>query len=61
LADLARSEARYRALYEAIPDMLLQVDRQGLVLSYKPPRGFASAYPDDRYPNQYIQDLFPEH
>jgi PAS domain S-box len=61
LADLARSEARYRALYEAIPDMLLQVDRQGLVLSYKPPRGFASAYPDDRYLNQYIQDLFPEH
>lgn len=61
LADLARSEARYRALYEVIPDMILQVDRQGLILSYKPPKGFASAYPDDRYPNQYIQDLFPEH
>ncbi|MEN9223816.1 MAG: ATP-binding protein, partial [Thermostichus sp. BF3_bins_97] len=61
LTDLARSEACYRALYEAIPDMLLQVDRQGLIMSYKPPRGFTSAYPRDRYLNQYARDLFPEH
>ncbi|MCF2970158.1 PAS domain S-box protein [Synechococcus sp. Nb3U1] len=61
LADLARSEARYRALYEAIPDMLLQVDRQGLILSYKPPRGFAAAYESEQYLNHYAQDLFPEH
>ncbi|MCJ2542422.1 PAS domain-containing sensor histidine kinase [Thermostichus vulcanus] len=61
LEDLARSEARYRALYEAIPDMLLQVDRQGLILSYKPPRGFSTVYESDCYLNRYVRDLFPEH
>ncbi len=61
LAELAHSEARYRALYEAIPDMLLQVDRQGLIVSYKPPREFTSIYPNERYLNQYVQELFPKY
>ncbi|MEN9241618.1 MAG: PAS domain S-box protein [Thermostichus sp. DG02_3_bins_51] len=61
LADLAYSEARYRTLYEAIPDMILQVNREGLILSYKPPRDFTPCYPDDHYLNRYIRDLLPEH
>ena len=42
---LQESESRYRALYEAIPDMILEIAADGCILNCKPPRTFATLRP----------------
>ncbi|MCJ2543566.1 PAS domain-containing protein [Thermostichus vulcanus] len=56
---LRESELRYRALYEAIPDMILEVTRAGYILSCKAPHGFPTHYPAEAYVGRYGQELFP--
>ncbi len=56
---LRESELRYRTLYEAIPDMILEVTRAGYILSCKAPRDFSTRYPAEAYVGRYGQELFP--
>ncbi|MEN9231397.1 MAG: PAS domain S-box protein [Thermostichus sp. DG02_5_bins_236] len=57
---LRESELRYRTLYEAIPDMILEVTRAGYILGCKVPPGFPTRYPAEACVGRYMEELFPE-
>ncbi len=57
---LRESEARYRALYEAIPDMILEIAADGRILDCKPPRSFPTLHPPEFYIGRYLQEILPD-
>ncbi|MFS8970954.1 GAF domain-containing protein [Synechococcus sp. 'PEA 65AY6A-5F PE A'] len=57
---LAERERHYRQLLEALPDMLLRLDRQGRCLEFKPPSHFSVPHPPAYYLGKTPEELFPE-
>lgn len=53
------SEARHRALIDAIPDAMITVQRDGMVLKYKASSGQALPAPAHPGPRRRITDLLP--
>jgi PAS domain S-box-containing protein len=56
---LQESEARQRALLEAMPDLMFQMNRQGVYLSYRAPRSDALYVPASEFIGKRIQDVLP--
>ncbi len=56
---LRESESRYRALYEAIPDMILEIAADGRILDCKLPRFFPTLHPSEFYTGRYLQEVVP--
>ncbi|MFS8868521.1 PAS domain S-box protein [Synechococcus sp. H65.1] len=56
---LQESESRYRALYEAIPDMILEIAADGRILNCKPSRYFATLRPPQDYIGRRIEEILP--
>lgn len=57
---LAERERHYRQLLEALPDMLLRLDRQGRCLEFKPPSHFSVPHPPAYYLGKTPEELFPD-
>ncbi len=57
---LRESEERHRSLTEAIPDMILLVDREGTYLEYKPSDDFAPTVPAETFLGRKISDVMPK-
>lgn len=59
--DLRRSEARNRALLDAIPDLLFRVNRDGIIVDYKPSSDAALYAPPEFFLNKHISEVYPNH
>ncbi|MGY2717193.1 PAS domain S-box-containing protein [Thermostichus sp. MS-CIW-19] len=59
-ATLAERERRHRQILEALPDMLLRLDRQGRCLEFKPPSHFSVPHLPAYYLGKTLEELFPE-
>jgi PAS domain S-box-containing protein len=55
---LRRSEARNQAILNAIPDLMLQIDRRGVILDYRLKRGFGIAR-DSQVAGKTIYEAMP--
>ena len=56
---LRESEARHRALLDAIPDAMITIGRDGTVREYKAPRDSILPQKPGRFPNQPIAQVLP--
>ncbi len=56
---LRESEARHRALLDAIPDAMITISRDGTVLEYKAPREGILPQTPSQYPNKPIAEVLP--
>ncbi|MCL4395468.1 MAG: PAS domain S-box protein [Chloroflexi bacterium] len=54
---LRASEARSQALVNAMPDMLVRLNRSGLVLDYKPGKGSRTLIPTEMVIGKHLDDL----
>lgn len=59
--DLRKSEAKNRALLNAIPDLMFRFNHSGMFLDFKPPRGDTLLPSLGRLLNRSIYDLLPAH
>ena len=57
--DLARSEARTRALITAIPDLVFQVSRDGTFVDYHPGNSSGETTPSEAFLDKHLSDVFP--
>ena len=57
---LKESETRTRALLEAMPDMLLEITRDGLITNMVPPKDMESSMPPDQFEGKQIHEVFSE-
>jgi PAS domain S-box-containing protein len=57
--DLQKSENRHRALLDAIPDLILQVNREGVYLDIKPAREFETILPVQHLIGKRQSDVLP--
>jgi PAS domain S-box-containing protein len=57
---LQQSEARIRALLEAMPDMLMEISADGLIINMVPPKGMEAVMPPERFVGQQIFEVFSE-
>jgi PAS domain S-box-containing protein len=57
---LKRSEAHNRVLLEAIPDMILELTLDGLILNMIPPKGLEEEMPVSRFINRHIYEALSE-
>jgi hypothetical protein len=57
---LKRSEAHNRVLLEAIPDMILELTLDGLILNMIPPKGLEEEMPVSRFVNRHIYEALSE-
>jgi len=60
LQALQQSEARTRALLEAMPDMILEITVDGLIINMVPPKGREAVMPPERFIGRQINELFSE-
>lgn len=58
--DLRKSEAKVRALYEAVPDLLLFLDREGRFLEHKPAKDFQIYLEPGQFLGRTIQEVMPQ-
>jgi PAS domain S-box-containing protein len=56
---LQQSEARTRALLEALPDMIMEVDAKGGIVNLVPPKGMAEM-PLNNFEGRSLQELLPD-
>jgi PAS domain S-box-containing protein len=56
---LRQSEAQKNALINAIPDMILELDANGIVLSYKPRARLISRLRPQEYIGQHLSTIYP--
>jgi len=56
---LIANEARHRALLEAIPDLIMQVDRKGIYIDIKPARDFSPILPWEELLGKQDSDILP--
>ena len=56
---LRESEARHRALLDALPDAMITISRDGTVREYKAPRDSILPQKPDRFPHQPIAEVLP--
>lgn len=57
---LRQSEAKIRALFEAIPDLLLFLDRDGRFIEYKAARDFKIFVEPEHFLDKTLREVFPE-
>ncbi|HEX3053334.1 MAG TPA: PAS domain-containing protein [Aggregatilineaceae bacterium] len=57
---LERSEARYKALMNALPDLLLRVDKNGIYRDLKTTEAIPLVMPPEAFLNKPITDLSPD-
>jgi PAS domain S-box-containing protein len=57
---LNRSETKHRALLNAIPDMMMRVERTGIVLDFKAEHGHTQAMSTDEQNRTLIFDILPQ-
>jgi diguanylate cyclase (GGDEF)-like protein len=57
--DLRKSEMKNRALINALPDLLLQVARDGRILELRAPDGFDRVFPPEKMISKRIEEAFP--
>ena len=57
---LQQSEARVRALLEAIPDMIMELTRDGLITNMIPPKGMDASMPAGQFIGRRIQNILSE-
>ena len=55
---LQQSEARIRALLEAMPDMILEISADGLIINMVPPKGMESAMPPELFIGKQAYEVF---
>jgi PAS domain S-box-containing protein len=62
LAEIAlrESEARIRALFNAFPDMIMELSLDGRIIHMVPPKGFERAMPADYFIGKRISEAFNE-
>jgi PAS domain S-box-containing protein len=56
---LRRSEAKNRALLDAIPDMMFQVHRDGTYLDFKPAKDLTPVAPPEMFLGKKLQEILP--
>ena len=56
---LQKSEARTRALLDAVPDLMFQVNRKGVFLDYRQPKQTALYAPPDQFLGKKIEEVLP--
>ena len=56
---LQNSEARMRALLDAIPDMIFEFSKDGILLDFIPSTGFSPYIPPEQFLGKNIEVLFP--
>ena len=59
--ELRASEARNRAIVEAVPDLMFQLDRSGRFLSYESPRTDDLAVSPEAFLGKSVDQVFPPH
>jgi PAS domain S-box-containing protein len=59
-AALRASEARNRALIDAIPDLMFQMDRDGVYRDYKAEHAFDLAMPPEMFLGRQVFDVLPD-
>ncbi|MEM1057523.1 MAG: PAS domain-containing sensor histidine kinase [Bacteroidota bacterium] len=57
---LRESEARYRTLLEALPDVISRIRRDGLVLDFHVPPVFATEFPADALLGKKLPEVIPD-
>ncbi|MBD3367800.1 MAG: PAS domain S-box protein, partial [Candidatus Eisenbacteria bacterium] len=57
--ELRESEARNRAILQAVPDIMFQLDGDGVFLSCESPRDSALAFPPESFLGKSISEVFP--
>jgi len=60
LQALQQSEARMRALLEAMPDMIMEISVDGLIINMTPPKGTDVAMPPEYFVGKHIYEVFLE-
>ncbi len=58
--ELRQSEAKVRALYEAVPDLLLFLDREGRFLEHKPAKDFQTYLEPEQFLGRTILEVMPQ-
>jgi len=56
---LQQSEARIRALFNAFPDMVMELGADGQIVNMVPPKGSEGTIPAERFMGKNIRDAFP--
>ncbi len=59
-AALRESEARYRAMLEALPDTMFRFSREGIFLDFKPAPGFGTFVPPSEFLGRNVSEVLPE-
>ncbi len=57
---LRRSEARNRALLNAVPDMIFQIDKAGVFLDFKKAKDFDPVLPPEQFLGKSVLEVLPE-
>lgn len=56
---IGSSEERLRALFAAVPDLIIRMDRDGTFLDYSPSTEFKTFVPPDRFLGARMRELMP--
>jgi PAS domain S-box-containing protein len=56
---LRKSEAKNRALLDAIPDMMFQIHRDGIYLDFKPAKDLTPVVPPEMFLGKNLQEILP--
>jgi len=59
ITSLSKSEAQQRALLDAIPDLMVQVDTDGTILEYKPGKGIDAVLATHECVGKHVHEVFP--
>jgi PAS domain S-box-containing protein len=57
--ELKASEAKNRAILDAVPDMMFRIDRKGVFLSYDAPGDAPLAMPPEAFLGKHVSEAFP--
>lgn len=57
---LQQSEARVRAILETIPDMMMELSLDGLVINMIPPKGFEMQMQPEQFIGKQVHEIFSE-
>ena len=57
---LAESEAKNKALLNAIPDAMFQIGADGTLLDFKPGKAFSPLVPPEEFLNRRVHDVLPQ-
>ena len=56
---LRKSEAKNRALLDAIPDLMFQINREGIILDYRAKKGSGLTAALEQSPGRKVEDVLP--